>query len=568
MISQDRLFVSEECFAVEYIIQSEMMDLFAELTGDHSSLHTNKAFARRAMYRQKVVYGMLPLVFIPMLEVCCVDGWVSALKSLTARFIKPVFVGDILRLEARRMPIQEGQNEIEFEYLLREINSGGEITSGRFVLAYSSSEFVQRESDQTDQPKRGLLIEPVTEADYLIDQITKETQSGFEFEISAKTLDLFWQLIKKGMLEQSHLKMQDVCLYFDIKNLLASLLYSTFVGMCVPGRYATFLNFTVEFGMPLFLDERYEFRGIVKHVSKMTSTIAVEATISEVNQHNAGNLAQGKINIRVNQPSPTMPSMDELKGVSNSLGFRDQVVLVTGSSRGIGETIAKIFAVHGAKVVVNYFQTQAAANQVVAEIVDAGGNAIAIKADVSDNDQVEQLVKEIKQTYGNVDILVNNAVRDFIAAPFLELAWDEFQKDIDVIIKGAFHCCQAVLPGMIAQKAGKIINISTVAAEIPPVNQSKYVTAKSGLVGLTRSLAVEFASYNVQINMVSPNFVETDLTQGMPPMFKESIKQSNPMGRLSTSVDVANAVLFLASSLSQFTTGQQIMVTGGAPPFL
>lgn len=557
MISRDQILEKDTQYSVSFRITPEMMAQFAELTGDRSSLHTDENFARRAMYRRNVVYGMLPLAFIPLLDVCCVDGVIASLKSLNGRFIKPVFVGDELILEARHFS-SENAAEVEYEFLVREKQSAAEITSGHFVLTYTDSEFVQQSIGGDGDA--GLLSTPLDEADLRLDQIAKDTQAKFDFEISPATLALFWKMIDQEAGGNS-------ALYFDVKNLLTGLLFSTFVGMSIPGRYATFLNFSVQFGGALFLDECYAFEGIVKHVSKMTETIAVEAEIFKAGE-NDGKLASGKINIRVNQPPAAMPSMAEIKQSSGSLNLDGKVVLVTGASRGIGETIAKAFAVHGAKVVVNYLSTEDAAQKVVAEIKAADGEALALQADVSDQAQVQAMVAGIKAKFGPVDILVNNAVRDFIAAPFLDLVWDEIQQDIDVIVKGAFNCCQAVLPKMVSQKAGKIINISTVAAQIPPVNQSKYVTAKSGLVGLTRSLAVEFASHNIQVNMVTPDFVETDLTQGVPPMFRESLKKSNPSGRLASPIDIANAVLYLASPLSQFTTGQQIMVTGGSPPFI
>lgn len=557
MISRDQILDKDTQNSVAFRITPERMAQFARLTGDRSSLHTDEAFARRAMYRRNVVYGMLPLAFIPLLEVCCLDGAIASLKSLSGRFIKPSFVGDELILEARHFAA-ESLTEVEYEYRVREKRSSAEITSGHFVLAYADSELVQRQFDG-DGSASGLLAAPLDEAALQIGQITKGLQASFEFSISPSTVDLFWRVIDQGSGVKS-------ALYFDAKNLLASLMYSTFVGMCMPGRYATFLNFSVQFGGTLPLDDNLVFRGTVKHVSKMTEIIAVDAAIHKAGEEDE-KLARGKINSRVNPPPAAMPSMEAIKHATGSLNLDGKVVLVTGASRGIGETIAKAFAVHGAKVVVNYMQSDTAAQNVVSEINAGGGEALALQADVSDQAQVLAMVKAIEKTFGTVDILVNNAVRNFIAAPFLELAWDEFQQDLDVIVKGAFNCCQAVLPEMAARKAGKIINISTVAVQIPPANQSKYVTAKSGLVGLTRSLAVEFAPHNIQINLVAPDFVETDLTQGVPPMFRESLQKSNPSGRLASPIDVASAVLYLASPLAQFTTGQQIMVTGGSPPF-
>jgi len=159
-------------------------------------------------------------------------------------------------------------------------------------------------------------------------------------------------------------------------------------------------------------------------------------------------------------------------------------------------------------------------------------------------------------------------VRDAYSVPFMELEWQELQQDIDVTIKGMFNCCQEVLPLMLKNKWGKIINVSTVFTDNPPPGQAKYVISKSGIVGLTRSLAVEFAAENIQVNMVVPSITETDLTKHVPKMFLEGMRKNTPMRRNAAPVDVAKAVVFLSSSLASFTTGQKIMVTGGNPPFL
>jgi 3-oxoacyl-[acyl-carrier protein] reductase len=163
---------------------------------------------------------------------------------------------------------------------------------------------------------------------------------------------------------------------------------------------------------------------------------------------------------------------------------------------------------------------------------------------------------------------VNNAARDYRPIPFLKLTWEEIQKDLDVIAKGAFLCCREVIPLMLERGAGKIVNISSLATEVPPPDQAKYVMAKSALVGLTRSLAVEFAARNIQVNMVVPNFVETDFVAHVQEGFRKRIAEDIPMKRLASAHDVAQAVVFLSSAYASFTTGQKIMVTGGAAPLL
>jgi 3-oxoacyl-[acyl-carrier protein] reductase len=263
-----------------------------------------------------------------------------------------------------------------------------------------------------------------------------------------------------------------------------------------------------------------------------------------------------------------MPSIGELREIGTDPGLDGKVVLITGASRGIGETTAKLVALCGAKVIVNYHRGAADADRVVREIEESGGSALAVGADVTNEGDVRALVERSVERFGAVDVLVNNAVRDFRPIPFAQLTWDEVQRDLDVIAKGAFLCCQHVIPAMIAQGGGKIINIASVATDNPPPDQTKYVMAKSALVGLTRSLAVELASKNIQVNMVVPSFVETDLVAHVQEGFRNKIARETPMGRNASPVDVARAVLFLASSWSSFTTGQKLMVTGGGAPYL
>jgi 3-oxoacyl-[acyl-carrier protein] reductase len=270
----------------------------------------------------------------------------------------------------------------------------------------------------------------------------------------------------------------------------------------------------------------------------------------------------------MNQPLRLMPGIKDIKASAMEMGLKDKVVLITGSSRGIGETIAKLLALYGAWIIVNFHRGKDDADRIVQEIQAEGGNAIAIQADVTRIEQVRRMVAEAKNRYGVIHVLVNNAVRDFRPIPFLNLTWDEIQLDLDVIAKGAFHCCRKVIPLMLEAGGGKIINIASVAVDNPPPDQAKYVLAKSALVGLTRSLSVEFAARNIQVNLVVPSFVDTDLVSHIQEGFRKKIAQDSPMQRHASPVEVAQAVLFLASSHASFTTGQKIMVTGGGAPFL
>lgn len=196
----------------------------------------------------------------------------------------------------------------------------------------------------------------------------------------------------------------------------------------------------------------------------------------------------------------------------------DGVELVTGASLGPGETIAKMFGAHGARVVVNYHRGREDANRVASEIVEAGGEAASAQADVSVPDAVRQLVTRATREWGPVEVLVNNAASGYEARSFQDLQWTDVQRDLNVIVKGAFNCCRAVLPSMVEHEFGCIVNMSTTAVENPLDNHAGYVAAKSGLLGLTRSLAVEYANDGIRVNAVMPGMVETDLTANLSPM--------------------------------------------------
>jgi 3-oxoacyl-[acyl-carrier protein] reductase len=262
-----------------------------------------------------------------------------------------------------------------------------------------------------------------------------------------------------------------------------------------------------------------------------------------------------------------MPSVAELKAAALEPGLRGRVVLVTGASRGLGETIAKLFSLYGSRVAVNYGRNAAHAERVASEIMAAGGEAVVAAGDVADAEQVGRMVERIVSRWGTVDVLVNNAAGDATPIDFSKVSWRDVEESFAVVVKGAFNCCKAVIPLMLGKGAGKIVNIGSLATDSPAPNQLKYVIAKSALVGLTRSLAVDYASRNIQVNLVSPSVVETDLISHIPQSYRARIAQETPMQRNATPQDVAQAVVYLASKHAGFTTGQKIMVTGGAAPF-
>jgi 3-oxoacyl-[acyl-carrier protein] reductase len=239
-----------------------------------------------------------------------------------------------------------------------------------------------------------------------------------------------------------------------------------------------------------------------------------------------------------------------------------RVAIVTGSSRGIGRAIARRLAGAGARVVVNYQSNQAAAEQVVAEICAAGGEAIAVQANVCEPAQAQALVDAAQKAYGRVDILVNNAgtTRDTLIMRMTEQDWDVV---LDTNLKGTFNCIKAATRPMMRQRYGRIVNVTSVSGIAGNPGQANYASAKAGLIGLTKTVAKELGSRNITCNAIAPGYVPTDLTASVPPELIEQAVQRSALGRLGTPEDMAAAVAFLASDDASFITGQVLAVDGG-----
>lgn len=238
-----------------------------------------------------------------------------------------------------------------------------------------------------------------------------------------------------------------------------------------------------------------------------------------------------------------------------------KTIIITGAARGIGRAIALCLAASGANVSVNYLASKQQADDVVAEIKRAGGRSIAVQADITKPDEVEQLIKETKEAFGAIFGIVNNAGTPINHTQFIDTGWEDFEKHFLVQIKGAYNTIRAALPSMMENKSGSIVNIaSAYTVDAPPVRLTPYVTAKQAVVGLTCSLAVELARYNIRVNAVSPGFTETDLTRALPKIFHEAEAAKSPHGRLTAPDDIARVVAMLMSDDSEFKTGDNVLV--------
>src|SRR6266853_6698389 len=241
--------------------------------------------------------------------------------------------------------------------------------------------------------------------------------------------------------------------------------------------------------------------------------------------------------------------------------LKDRVALVTGASQGIGRATVLALAQAGARVAVAARNAEKLA-EVVAEIAAAGGEALAVTMDVADAEQVKAGFRQTIEKFGKLDILVNNAAitRDGLA---IRMKPDDWEAVLRTNLTGAHLCIQQALPTMMKARAGRIINISSIVAQMGNAGQANYVAAKAGLIGLTKAIAIEIASRGITVNAVAPGFIETPMTDVLPDKVKEELKVRIPLGRMGSARDVAAAIVFLASDEAGYITGHVLNVNGG-----
>ncbi len=239
-----------------------------------------------------------------------------------------------------------------------------------------------------------------------------------------------------------------------------------------------------------------------------------------------------------------------------------KVAIVTGGATGIGREISKTLAKFGADIVINYNSSSSEAESLVAELKEMGRTAYHVQANVAKYDDAQKLIDTTVEKFGKVDILVNNAgvTADTL---ILRMKEEDFDKVINVNLKGTWNCCKHVVKQMSKQRSGKIINISSVVGIMGNIGQTNYSASKAGIIGLTKSLARELAKRNVCCNAVAPGFIETKMTENLSEEIKNEYFRNIPLERLGKPSDVANLVAFLSSSLSDYITGQVINCDGG-----
>ncbi|MBE6054565.1 MAG: 3-oxoacyl-[acyl-carrier-protein] reductase [Clostridium sartagoforme] len=236
--------------------------------------------------------------------------------------------------------------------------------------------------------------------------------------------------------------------------------------------------------------------------------------------------------------------------------------IVTGGTRGIGREIAKTLAENGANVAINYRKYSKEIEDLLEELRALGVKALGIKCDISNEDEVNDFIKEVKENFGSVDILINNAgiTKDGL---LLRMSEKDFNDVIDVNLKGTFNMAKAVSSIMVRQRFGKIINISSVVGVAGNAGQCNYAASKAGVIGFSKSIARELASRNINVNVIAPGYINTDMTKVLPEKVREEVLKTIPMKKIGEPKEIANLVLFLSSDLSNYITGQVINVDGG-----
>ncbi len=347
-----------------------------------------------------------------------------------------------------------------------------------------------------------------------------------------------------------------------VHGMLLAALFSQLVGMRIPGRHALYLGQDLAFRLPVRLGETIRASAKVTAKTEATRTIVLATEIRNAE----GKVAvSGTARVKVRDSDPTAASAGapvESQTVERSTSRK--VALVTGASRGIGAAVARLLASRGIAVGVNYFQSGGRAEQVVAAIREAGGLALAIRADVRHQEETNRLVRAVVGQFGGLDMLVNCATGPLQQSAVIDLDWKAFEEQLTYQVKSVLDSCQAAHPHMKARGGGSIVNVvSQVVNGPPPAMMADYVTAKHALKGLSRALAMEWAADNIRVNMVSPGLVQTELTEHYPAMVFKREAARTPLRRLASPTDVANAVGYLLGPEATFLTGVDVAVTGG-----
>jgi len=530
---------------LELQLSDAIVESFAELTGDRSSLHTDDAFARRSRFRERVAHGMLTVASLAALTSLHPERGQVRFESIKGHFREPVRPHDrlLLCLNAR---FDGDMGEFSATWTHAGHAKELAVASGRYRLTAPA--------DQTLTGSDLLSTPRFEELDLDLDALEGRTET-IGFATDPRLLEQIESrlLIPMGLAP-------GCCVS---PELLAVLMLSTLVGMRLPGRRAVFLRFALDFEKLVDAAQICALSGTTQRVQRGAELLSTDVTLTIDDTP----VATGSVEALVTSPPANMPNPEELASKYLDLGLQGRVALVVGGSRGIGEVTAKFLAKLGARVALSYHRGGTDAEKIVESIRAAGGTAACFACDVRSVDQVAATVDAVADTFGGIDILVNCFVGRFDPSPTLTNHWDDYLEELEISVKGVHTVCSAVVPLMRERGAGKIVNFSTVAVHNPVSGQSRYATAKGAVEAYTRNLAKELIRFNIQANLVIPNMTETDLLASVPRTFRDRMGAAREYGRHVYPAEVAQAVAFLASQWSNAMTGQSVVLNLGEPPF-
>ena len=333
-----------------------------------------------------------------------------------------------------------------------------------------------------------------------------------------------------------------------VHGMLLGAWLSRVLGTHFPGPGVLWLAQNIRFARAVYIGDSVEVVVRVRHKAAELRTLVLETTVLGPD----------------GSPVLTGEARTMMLPVDRTPPWNEYVAIVTGAGRGIGAAVARALGEVGARVVVNYRVGADAAEQVAAEVRAAGGDAIAVQADVAEGDAGATLVAAAEERWGRVDALVNNATPPIERKPFEELGWEEVDRYWRTYVGGAFTLTQAALPGMRERGFGRVVHLLTSAIwGKPPVNQAGYVAAKSGLWGLTKAMAVELAPHGITVSAVSPSAVMTDQWESSSERHRRALALALPAQRLATPGEVARTVMFLLGPEGAYLHGANLPVAGG-----
>ena len=339
-----------------------------------------------------------------------------------------------------------------------------------------------------------------------------------------------------------------------VHGMLGAAFISTIIGTKIPGDGALWFSQTLEFLLPVRIGDNLK---IIAEVIRKNDKEQIIELKTEIYNQNKQIVTKGIAKVKVIETEPDIIPED------NRNEFRQKTALVIGSTGGIGKAVGIQLAKEGFQVILHYHTNQIVAKQTLEEIVNNKGQAIVAQCDILSDESIKEMLKKTERIYGKIDVLVNCAAIPIPNIKFNDLVWADMQNQLNVNIKATFLLIKNIMTSMIQNSFGRIITIGSLAMEKPNAEWSHYMTAKSALQGLTKSLAFELAPKGIRVNMVSPSMVNTDLTADIPEKVKLITASQTPVRRLAIANDIAQVVAFLASDKSDFINGETIRVNGG-----